>query len=449
MKAYPFADDFLWGAATASYQVEGYPLADGAGPSNWHVFSHKPGTVENDHTGDIGVGQYKLYRDDVQLMKKLGIQAYRFSISWSRIFPEGTGRVNEKGLQYYQNLIDELLANGIQPWATMFHWDLPQALEDKGGWRSKDTARAFGDYVAYVSSKISDRVKNYFTVNEIYCFTRTGYKDGIFAPGLKLDPKTVAQTVHNGCLAHGLAVQAIRANAVQPVNIGLAENMPPTVPVYETEENIAAARTAFRHYSADKLLPMMEGAYADFWLEEMGDNAPEFNDEEMKIISSPIDFVGINVYAPVYIIADADAPHGFREVPLPQGYPRMNMPWLYVGPNITYWAPRFLKEIWDVKGVYVTENGCAAQDKMELDGEVYDTDRVMYLRNHFIAAQRAVSEGIPLKGYFVWSLLDNFEWASGYNKRFGMVYVNYQTLERTPKLSAKFYSEVIKNNAVV
>lgn len=450
MSDYNFPKDFLWGAATASFQVEGYPQADGAGVSNWDYFSHQPGTVANDHNGDVGAGQYLKYKEDVQLMKWLGLKAYRFSISWSRIFPDGTGRVNEKGLQYYQNLIDELLANGIQPWVTMFHWDLPQALEDRwGGWRSKDTAKAFGDYAGFVTSKISDRVTNYFTVNEIMCFTELSFGQGVFAPGLKLDRKSVNQTIHNACLGHGLALQAIRANAVKTPNVGIVENSPPCVPVFETAEHIAAARKAYRFMEANRLTVMMEGRYPEEWLKKVGTDAPEYTDEELKIISTPMDFVGLNLYAPDHIMAAPQEELGYAVVPKPEGYPRMNMPWLYIGPEIIYWASRFCKELWDVKALYITENGCAAQDKMQRDGEVYDTDRIMYLRGHFQAAHRTVSAGIPLKGYFVWSLMDNFEWACGYDKRFGIVYVNYQTLERTPKLSAKFYREVINGNAVV
>jgi beta-glucosidase len=450
MTDFTFPKDFLWGAATASYQVEGYPLADGAGMSNWQHFSNLPGRIANDHTGDIGPAQFKLYKEDIKLMKWLGLKAYRFSISWSRVFPEGEGTPNPNGLDYYDRLIDELLANGIQPWATMFHWDLPQALENKyGGWRSRDTVKAFGDHVAYVTSKISDRVSNYFTVNEIMCFTTLGYGEGIFAPGLKLDKKAVNQTVHHGCLAHGVASQAIRANAQQPVNIGLAENMAPVVPLIADEDNIEAARKAFRWYSSSKLTAMHEGAYPEEWLEEQGADAPDFTAEDMKIISTPNDFIGINIYNPVYVRADKDSPKGFAEVTLQEDHPRMNMPWLHIDPSITYWAPRFLKELWDVKGVYITENGCAALDKLDHNGKVYDTGRLMYLRNHFMSASRAVNEGWPLKGYFVWSLLDNFEWASGYDKRFGLIYVNYQTLERTPKASAEFYRSVIAENRVM
>ncbi len=445
-----FPKDFLWGAATASYQVEGYPLADGAGISNWHHFCHQPGRISNDHNGDIGPAQYYLYKEDVQLMKWLGLKAYRFSISWSRIFPDGESKPNHKGMDYYNRLIDQLLTNGIHPWVTMFHWDLPQALEDKyGGWRSRDTVKAFGDYVAYVTSKISDRVGNYFTVNEITCFTVLGYGNGIFAPGLKLDKKTVNQTVHHGCLAHGIASQAIRANALRPVKIGLAENMKAVVPLIADDESIEAARKAFRWYSSSRLTPMHEAAYPEEWLEEQEFDAPDFTDDDMKIIATPNDFIGINIYNPTYVRADTSSSKGFAEVPLQEGHPCMNMPWLYVDPSITYWAPRLLNEIWGVNDVYITENGCAALDRLEHDGKVYDTGRLMYLRNHFIAASKAISEGWPLKGYFVWSLMDNFEWASGFDKRFGIIYVNYQTLKRTPKVSAEFYRKVILDNRVL
>ncbi len=444
-----FPKDFVWGAATASFQVEGFTREEGGGESVWERFCKMPGRVAFDHNGDIGPGQFKKYKEDIQLMKWLGIKAYRFSIAWPRIFPDGE-TLNPKGIDYYNRLIDELLDNGIEPWVTMYHWDNPWALEEKfGGWRSKETVKALEKYVAYVTDKISDRVTNFFTVNEIMCFTSLSYESGSHAPGLRLDRKTVAQTVHNGCLAHGTALAAIRANARRPVKVGIVENMPVTVPAFASEENIVAARNAFRVMSASKLTPIMEGKYPDFWLEEMGNDVPEFDDAEMKLISAPMDFVGCNVYAPTYVIADADAMHGFREIPHPAGYPKMDMPWLFIGPDITYWAPRHLKELWNVDAVYITENGCAAQDRMAPDGEVYDTDRTMYLRHHFMAAERATAEGWPLKGYFVWSLMDNFEWSWGYTKRFGIVYVNYETLERTPKLSAKFYRETIKQNAVV
>jgi len=450
---YRFPAGFLWGTATASYQVEGAAREDGRGPSVWDTFSHAPGNVDSDHTGDVAVDQYHRYRDDVKLMKDLGVKAYRFSIAWPRVLPGGTGTPNEKGLAYYDRLVDELLANGIQPWPTLFHWDLPQAIEDRfGGWRSRDTAQAFADYAALIAKRLSDRVRHFFTINEFTCFTDMSYGTPpgsiCFAPGLHLDTSARNQIRHHALLGHGLAAQALRAHARQPIKVGLAENASLCVPAMETDADIAAARKAFRETNGRFLTAVMEGRYLETYLAEQGTNAPVFTDTDMAVIGTPLDFVGLNAYAPSYVRAAAN-PAGFESLPMPESYPRMVMPWLYIGPQILYWGPRFLKELWDVKAVYVTENGCAALDKLTPKKEVLDLDRVMYLRQHFIAAHRATAEQWPLKGYFLWSLLDNFEWCCGYTRRFGIHYVNYETLERTPKMSAHFYREVIRRNAVV
>lgn len=448
-ETYRFPEGFEWGAATASYQVEGAANEGGRAPSIWDTHCRVPGRIVMDHTGDVSVDQYHRYKEDVQLMKWLGLKAYRFSVAWPRVFPEGFGKVNPEGLAYYDRLVDELLANGIEPWLTCFHWDLPQALQDRfGGWESRETAKHFGDYVAEVTRHLSDRVTRFFTINEFGCFTDAGYGGGEFPPGKRLPPKEKNQVRHHGVLAHGLAVQAIRANARRDVKVGLAENSSICVPVIETEEHVEAAKRAMRRLNAPFLTAVLEGKYHEDYLASEGANAPTVEAGDMEAIGSPLDFVGLNMYAPTYIRADG-GPSGFAVVPHPGSYPRMEMPWLYLGPQIAYWGPRWANEIWGVQDVRITENGCAAEDKLTPDGEVYDTDRVMYLRNHFIAAHRAVSEGYPLKGYFVWSLMDNFEWCWGYTKRFGIVYVNYTTLERIPKLSAKFYREVIARNRVV
>jgi len=450
---YSFPKNFLWGVATASYQVEGAAKDDGRGPSVWDTFSHAPGNTASDHTGDVACDQYHLYRDDVKLMKSLGAKAYRFSVSWSRVFPQGYGKVNEKGIAYYERLVDALLEAGIQPWMTLFHWDLPQAIEDKfGGWRSRDTARHFADYAAFMTKRLSDRVRNYFTINEFFCFTDKSYATPpggeAFAPGVYLSNAGRNQVRHHAVLGHGMAVQAIRANARKPASIGLAENAAVFAPVVETQENIAAARKAMRECNGHFLTAVMEGKYPDTYLKGQGADAPRFTDEDMKIIGSPLDFVGLNAYTPSYVRATETTP-GYEILPMPESYPRMVMPWLFIGPQVVYWGPRLISDLWKVKAVYITENGCAALDKLTPRKEVLDTDRVMFLRNHFIAAHRAVSEGVPLKGYFVWSLLDNFEWCFGYTRRFGIVYTNYETQERTPKMSAQFYKEVIRRNAVV
>jgi beta-glucosidase len=444
-----FPGSFVWGCATASYQVEGAASEDGRKPSVWDTFSHTPGHTAMDHNGDVAADHYHRYKDDIQLLKWLGVKAYRFSIAWPRVVPDGSGQPNEKGIAFYERLVDELLANGIQPYATLFHWDLPQSLEDRfGGWRSRETAKYFGDYASFVSRRLSDRIGHFFTINEFSCFTDDGYRWGGKAPGLRLPMREVCQLRHHAVLAHGLAVAALRANARKPIRVGLAENAPICVPVIETEEHIAAARKAQREINAPFLTAVLEGKYLNSYLNEMGKDAPQFTPEDMKTIGAPLDFVGLNCYYPYNVRADK-SPAGYAVVQHPSSYPHMSSEWLYIGPQILYWGPRHLSEIWGVKDVLITENGCSAADPRSPDGSVYDTDRVMFLRNYLTQAQRAVAEGWPLTGYFLWSLIDNFEWADGYLKRFGIVYVNYETQERIPKLSAHFYREVIARGAVV
>ncbi len=441
--------NFLWGVATASFQIEGHLEADHAGLSNWLDFCRRPGTIFNDDSPMIGASHYTLYKEDIQLMKSLGIPAYRFSIAWNRIFPEGKGRFNPAGLDFYNRLVDELLANGIEPWVTLFHWDLPLELEKAGGWRNKDTCHAFADYAGFIAGKFSDRVKHYYTVNEITCFTAAGYGEGKFAPGLRLSRKEVNQTIFNGCLAHGLGVQAVKANAPADVQIGLADNPHCCVPFCETPEHIDAARKAFRLYNSPILTLIREGKYTEEYIAEQGEYLPEFRDAELEAIHSPIDFLGLNVYTPEYIMADPAAPEGFRQLPMPKSYPTMNTEWLRFGPDCIYWAPRFCRELWNEKEIYISENGCPSADRPAADGHVYDTDRIMYLREHLQNVHRAITDGIPIKGYFLWSLLDNFKWIDGFQIRFGIVYVNYSTLKRTPKLSAEYYRNCIQANAVL
>lgn len=440
-----FPAKFLWGCATAAYQIEGAVHEDGRKPSIWDTFSHTPGKTFQGETGDIADDSYHLYKEDVKLLKSLGVGAYRFSISWSRIFPDGKGQPNEKGVAYYQRVVDELLKNEIAPYVTLFHWDLPQALP--GGWQSRDTATAFADYAGYVSKQFSDRVRHFFTINEFVNFTDAGYKTGEFAPGLKLPDAQANQIRHHGVLAHGLAVQAIRANAKAGTQIGLAEDPTVYVPVVETGEHIEAAKRATREENAPFLTAVMEGRYTDGYLQREGANAPHVEPGDMKIIGSPLDFVGLNVYTPEYVRADASSA-GYVAEPRPSSFPRMASPWLFIGPEVIYWAVRNVSEIWRPKTLYITENGCSADDVIAADGRVEDTDRVMYLRNHLTHLHRAASEGYPVKGYFLWSLLDNFEWANGYSKRFGIHYVDFKTQVRTPKLSAEWYRQVIAHNAV-
>ena len=442
-----FPKGFLWGSATASYQVEGAVKEGGRGASIWDTFAHTPGKTFNGDTGDVADDYYDLYPKDVQLMKELGLKTCRFSIAWSRIFPNGTGAPNQQGLDFYRRMTDSLLAAGIEPYCTLYHWDLPQALQDKGGWENRDTAKAFADYAGYTAGKLSDTVKHYMTMNEMRTFVELGYRDGTHAPGLKLDAKRVAQLNHYVVLGHGMSVQAIRAQAKPGTKVGIADNITPTCPVFNSPEHIAAAHKALREENAMFLTVVQEGRYTDLYLKRLGADAPKFTAEEMKIVASPMDFVGINIYQPTYVRADASE-KGYTVVPSPASYPHMYSPWLTIGPEALYWGPKLVNEVWKVKEIYITENGASSKDELTPEGEVYDTDRTMYLRSYLTQLQRAVAEGVPVKGYFLWSLLDNYEWADGYEKRFGITYVDFKTQKRTPKLSAKFYKEVIVKNRV-
>ena len=440
-----FPKDFAWGCATASYQIEGAVKEDGRGPTNWDVFSHTAGKVTNNDTGDVACDSYHRYADDIALLKALGVKTYRMSIAWSRIFPEGRGKPNAKGIDYYNRVIDGLLAAGIQPYVTMFHWDLPQALP--GGWQNRDTALAFADYAGFMAGKLSDRVHDFMTVNELRCFTDLGHLEGRHAPGLKLPPAQVNQVRHHGVLAHGLGVQAIRAHAKAGTKVGLADNTTFYVPVIETPDHIAAAKKATRENNAMFLTAIMEGRYIDEYLAREGANAPKVQPGDMAAIGSPLDFVALNIYAPQWVRADA-GPAGYAVIPHIASSPRMASPWLVVGPEVAYWGVRTVSELWKPKVLYISENGASADDPVT-DGRIDDADRVMYLRNYVGQFHRAVAEGYPLKGYFLWSLMDNFEWADGYTKRFGIHYVDFATQKRTPKLSAAWYKEVIARNRLV
>jgi beta-glucosidase len=440
-----FPKDFRWGCATASYQIEGAVKEDGRGPSNWDVFSHTAGRVANGDTGDVACDSYHRYPEDIRLMQGLGVNSYRLSIAWSRIFPEGRGTPNQKGVDYYNKVIDGLLAAGIRPYVTMFHWDLPQALP--GGWQNRDTALAFADYAGFMAGKLSDRVHDFMTVNELRCFTDLGHLQGIHAPGLKLPQAQANQVRHHGVLAHGLGVQAIRAHARAGTQVGIADNMTTYVPVIETAEHIAAAQKATREMNAMFLTAVMEGRYIDEYLTEQGAAAPKVQAGDMKAIASPLDFVALNIYTPEWVRADA-GPKGYATVPHIASSPRMASPWLVVGPEVAYWGVRHVSDLWKPKMLYISENGASADDPMT-NGRVDDADRIMYLRSYLGQFRRAVAEGYPLKGYFLWSLMDNFEWADGYTKRFGIHHVDFATQRRTPKLSAAWYKEVIRQNRIV
>jgi beta-glucosidase len=444
-----FPDGFIWGTATSAYQIEGAVSEDGRGRSIWDTFAHTPGKIGDRSTADRANDHYHRYKEDVGLIKELGAKAYRFSIAWPRVFPHGTGAPNPKGLDFYDRLVDELLKVGIEPFATLYHWDLPQALQDRlGGWRSSETSRAFADYAGTVAERLSDRVKSFFTVNEVGRFVNFGYGWGIDAPGLKLSPGKLNQVRHNVALAHGLAVQAIRAKGRAGTKAGPAENIAACLPAIATPENIRAAEIATRELNASFLGVVLTGKYTDGYLEYTGKNAPKFTADELKIIASPNDFVGLNIYAPQYYVVASDKAPGFKVLPFPTSFPHMNVDWLRIGPETAYWVPRLAAKVWNIETIYISENGTSADDKIAADGNIYDLDRIMYLRNYLAQLQRATSEGVPVRGYFLWSLMDNFEWIYGFEKRFGVYRVDFDTLRRTPKLSASFYRDVIARNAI-
>ncbi|MEM6350420.1 MAG: GH1 family beta-glucosidase [Cyanobacteria bacterium P01_D01_bin.14] len=451
-----FPDSFWWGAATAAYQIEGAEAEDGRRPSVWDTFSQQPGRVLNGDTGAVACDHYHRFEEDIQLMQQLGIRHYRFSLSWPRILPEGIGTVNPAGLDFYKRLVDRLLAAGITPHATLFHWDSPQALEDRyGSWQSRQMAYDFAEYVAVVVGALCDRISHWFTLNEIFCFTHLGYGVGQVpphAPGtLVPQMQDVWQTSHHALLAHGLACQAIRAHSRQPCTVALVDNFLTPVPIIETAEHIAAATKAFPLCGTNGgiVYPALTGEYSPELLAQLGDQAPEIGPDDLAIIHQPLDFIGFNVYSGIHVRA-SDHPQGYDIVSYPPGYPRLHMPWLQVVPDSLYWGVRHLSETLGRPDlpVLITENGCAADDQLT-SGEILDTDRIFYLRQYLRAACRAVEEGYPLRGYFLWSLLDNFEWAWGYDRRFGITHVDYETQQRIPKASFDWYAHCIAANSIV
>jgi beta-glucosidase len=444
-----FPEGFLWGSATASFQVEGATTLDGRGESIWDRFCATPGLVAEGHTGDPACDHYHRYPQDIELMRELGLRAYRFSIAWPRIVPGGRGPVNRAGLDFYDRLVDGLLEAGIIPFATLFHWDLPQPLQDEGGWTRRDVVEPFAFYAEQAVKRLGDRVRHWMTHNEIPCFIGHGYGDAHHAPGLRVPRKELNQAYHHALLTHGLAVRLVRAHARKDAEVGLVHNPLSPVPLVETPPYVDAARKAFLRMGAHLGGPLFQGAYAPWWLEAQGADAPDVLPGDMEIIASPTDFLGINLYSGVFVEPSAD-PIGYRELPFPKGYPRLALPWLKPLPQALYWAVRHYREAYGVGKTYISETGCACEgeDEKDTDGRILDLDRVEWLRSHVREAHRAVREDLGLAGFFQWSLMDNFEWSHGYTKRFGIVHVDYATQARTPKESALVYREIIRSGLV-
>jgi beta-glucosidase len=444
-----FPNDFVWGAASASYQIEGATREDDRGESVWDMFCRQPGMVFHGHTGDVACDHYHRYREDVALMKQLGVKAYELSLAWPRILPDGTGAVSSKGVDFYRRLLDELLSAGIQPWVKLFHWDYPLALFHRGGWLNPDSPRWFADYARVAVEALGDRVSVWLTMNEPQCFIGLGLRDGEHAPGLKLPQREAVQAAHHTLLAHGLAVLAIRAGIKRPAPVGLAPCGLVKVPATNDPKDIAAARTAF--FSAEPLLhsvtwwldPIYKGEYPTDGLAMLGADAPRVAAGDMKTICQPLDFCGINIYSAKCVRAGRD---GKPEVLLPPpGYNRTSQNNWHVNPPAMYWAPKFLHERYGLP-VVITENGHQNLDAPALDGKVHDPQRIDYLHRYLLELGRAIGDGVPVKGYFCWTLTDNFEWALGYNVRVGLVYTDFQTQQRIPKDSFTWYRRVIATN---
>ena len=441
--ATPFPSNFLWGAATAAYQIEGSPLADGAGPGIWHRFSHTPGRTTNGDTGDVACDHYRLYREDVALMRELGLKAYRFGIAWTRILPAGRGRVNQAGLDFYSRLIDELLGTGIQPLITLYHWDLPAALDDLGGWLNRDVAQWFADYASVVYRAFDDRVPMWVTLNEPWVVTDGGYLHGALAPGHRSDFEAPLAT-HNLMRAHGAALAAYRATGKH--RIGTVVNLEPKYPASQSAEDLAATNRADAYMNRQYLDPLFFGTYPTEMQELFGEAWPEFPSSDFDAIRQPVDFLGINYYKRAVTRHDPlQRIERASHVRQPDAI-RTELDWELYPAGLTDTLV-WVKERYGNVPLYVTENGAAFYDPPAPLGEtVEDPLRVHYLREHIGAVGDAIRRGVDMRGYFVWSLLDNYEWSHGYSKRFGLVHVNYATQERTMKRSGRYYRDVIRTN---
>lgn len=438
-----FPDGFLWGAATSAYQIEGSPLADGAGESIWHRFAHTPGKTANGETGDVACDHYRRASQDVALMRGLGLRAYRFSIAWARVLPAGRGAVNGPGLAFYDRLVDRLLAQGIRPMVTLYHWDLPAALDDLGGWLNRDVAEWFGDYARLVVRALGDRVALWATINEPWVVSDAGYLHGVHAPGHAAMAEAPIAS-HNLLRAHGAGLQAIRAEGGRQA--GLVVNLEPKIPASDRVEDVAAARRADAYMNRQFLDPVFLGRYPEEMAQVFGPAWPAFPEGDFALMHQPLDFLGINYYTRGVTRHDPSAPPLCATLARQSGH-------IYTVTNWEVCPPAFtdvlvwVRDRYGAVPLYVTENGAAFEDPPGVVGALLeDPQRVTYLRDHLLALRRAISLGVDVRGYFVWSLLDNFEWSAGYRPRFGLYHVDFDTQRRTPKASARFYDEVIRTN---
>jgi len=438
MTAFRFPDGFLWGAATSSYQIEGAWDQDGKGESTWDRFCRQPGRIAHGENGDVACDHYHRWREDVGLMRRLGLRAYRFSVSWPRVLPSGRHPVNAPGLDFYDRLADELLAAGIEPFLTLYHWDLPQALEETGGWADRSTCQAFADYASVLASRLGDRVRFWATINEPRIVMVEGYISGGHPPGLR-DPQVAARVGHHLLVAHGLAVQALRA--VDPgLEVGIVLNQTGVEPATESPEDIAAGEQLWRQQEAPFLDALFGGAVPPAAWNAMGDLAAVVQPGDRALIGQPLDFLGVNFYSRYRVRADGAA------VRAPDAE-YTDMGWEVHAPSLRSVLNRMHRD-YCLPPVYVTENGAAYRDEVAPDGTIPDRRRLDYLRQHITQVGLALQDGVDLRGYFVWSLLDNFEWAHGYSKRFGVIHVDHATQRRAIKDSGEWYARLIRRNTL-
>ena len=446
-----FRKDFVWGVATASYQIEGANKINGKGLDIWSDYTSIPGRVFDGHTGDEACDHYNRYKEDIAMMKALGVKAYRFSLSWSRIFPQGIGKINPQGVAFYHHLIDELLAQGIEPYVTLFHWDLPSSLADKGGWLNSDISSWFGEYTRFVMSEYGNKIKYIFTINEPQCIVGLGLQQGIHAPGLKLSPREVLKAVHNVLRAHGEAVKVIRAMNPR-VQIGIAPTCGVALPLSKSEKDIEIARkryfdilpldTAYVWSVSLFLDPIILGDYPQKYYELYKQYLPEITKEDLQLISQPLDFLGQNIYNGYQVGEGEKGEYVYPK--RKSGYPHTDSGWP-ITEEALYWGPKFLYERYKLP-FYITENGLSCADVVSLDGKVHDPNRIDFLHRYLNEYAKAAADGVDVRGYFQWSLMDNFEWCEGYSKRFGLVYVDFESQKRIVKDSGYWYKHVIETH---
>ena len=439
-----FGDRFVWGAATSSYQIEASPTRAGGGASVWDAFCRRPGAIRDGSSGEIACDHYERYREDVALMGELGIRAYRFSIAWPRVIPAGVAAPNARGYDFYDRLVDALLAAGIEPWITLFHWDYPEALYNRGGWLNRDSPQWFADYAAAAVARLSDRVTRWITFNEPEVFIVLGHQLGVHAPGDRLQWSGILRVSHNVLLAHGRATLAIRAAAKRPCEIGYVSALEPAIPASAEAADVEAARRAtFSGMAAWLLDPVYVGSYPERELGAWAKDVPAFPAEDLRVIRQPLDFFGANIYQGNVVRAGAGG--NPERVPRPPGAPRTLMEVFDVVPEALQWGPRFYWERYRLP-VVVTENGLSNCDWVAQGGRVHDPQRIDFMQRYLGQLALAPANGVDVRGYFAWSLLDNFEWAEGYRQRFGLVHVDFATQRRTPKDSFRWYRDVIRTN---